>query len=107
MAAKKLNSDEPKIPKKRGRQPMTPEEREAAARVRAAEKEKAENLRPDIFLQYQDCDLNMAELAEAAKADFHKEKKRTLVTELKLYIKPEERTAYYVINGAYEGKVSF
>jgi len=93
--------------RKRGRQPMTPKEREAAAKRRAAEKEKAQNLRPEIFLQYQDCDMNMAELVEAAKADFHKEKERTLITDLKLYIKPEERMAYYVVNGDYEGKVSF
>ena len=94
-------------PKKRGRQPMTPEEREAAAKLRAAEKEKAQNLRPELFLQYRDCDMNMAALVEAAKADFHKEKERTLITDLKLYVKPEERMAYYVVNGDYEGQVSF
>ena len=93
--------------KKRGRRPMTEEEKAAAATARAAEKEKAEKLIPDIFLQYQDCDMSMAELAEIAKADFRKEKKRTLITDLKLYVKPEERTAYYVINSPYNGKVSF
>ena len=77
-------------PKKRGRQPMTPEEREAAAKRRAAEKEKAANLKPELFLQYHDCDMNMAALVEAAKA-----------------VKPEERMAYYVVNGDYEGQVSF
>ena len=94
-------------PKKRGRQPMTPEEREAAAKRRAAEKEKAANLKPELFLQYHDCDMNMAELVEAAKADFHKEKERTLITDLKLYVKPEERMVNYVVNGDYEGQVSF
>ena len=93
--------------RKRGMQPMTPEERAAAAKLRAAEKEKAANLKPELFLQYQDCDMNMAELVEAAKADFHKEKERTLITDLKLYVKPEERMAYYVVNGDYEGQVSF
>ena len=88
-------------------QPMTPEERAAAAKLRAAEKEKAANLKPELFLQYQDCDMNMAELVEAAKADFHKEKKRTLITDLKLYVKPEERMVNYVVNGDYEGQVSF
>lgn len=90
-----------------GRRPMTAQEKEAAARVRAEEKEKANNLRPELFLQYQDCDTDMAALAEAAKADFHKTRKRTLVTALRLYIKPEERTAYYVINGEYTGKIPF
>lgn len=49
----------------------------------------------------------MADLVEAAKADFHTAKKRALITDLKLYIKPEERTAYYVINETYHGKVPF
>ena len=90
-----------------GRRPMTAQEKEAAARVRAEEKEKANNLMPELFLQYQDCDTDMAALVEAAKADFHKTRKRTLVTALRLYIKPEERTAYYVINGDQTGKIPF
>lgn len=99
--------DEPKIRKKPGRPPMTPEEKEIAAKLRAEEKRKADSLKPQLFLQYQDCDLDMAELIEAAKEDFRKTKKRTLITDMKMYIKPEDRTAYYVINGEYEGKVSF
>lgn len=102
-----INSEEPNAKKKPGRKPMTPEEREAAAKLRAAEKEKADNLKPVLILQYQGADVDMAALAEAAKADFHSQKKRTLVTDLKLYIKPEERTAYYVINETYNGKISF
>lgn len=93
--------------KRPGRKPMTAEEKEAAAKFRAAEKEKADNLKPVLILQYQGVDVDMAALAEAAKADFHRQKKRTLVTDLKLYVKPEEHTAYYVINGSAEGKVSF
>lgn len=58
-------------------------------------KEKADNLRPEFILQYQDCDMDMTVLLEAAKADFHKAKKHTLVTDLRLYIKPKEHTAYY------------
>lgn len=104
---KSVKSEEPKIKRKPGRQPMTAEEKEAAARVRAAEKEKANNMKPEIIMQYQECDINMTALVEAAKADFHMTKKRTLVTELKLYAKPEDRMAYYVINGTHEGKIPF
>lgn len=93
-------------PKRRpGRQPMTAEEKEAAAKARAAEKEKAENLKPELLVQYQGSEVDMASLVEAAKADFHKTKKRTLVTAMKIYFKPEEQAAYYVINEGYEGKV--
>lgn len=93
--------------RKPGRQPMTPEQKEAAAKLRAAEKEKAENLKPELILQFQENDVNIAELVEAAKADFHKAKKRTLVTDMKLYIKLEDRAAYYVINGENKGQVAF
>lgn len=93
--------------KRPGRRPMTAAEKEAAAKQRAAEKKKAENLKPEILMQYQGDEVDLTALTEAAKADFHNEKKRTLITELKLYIKPEERMAYYVVNGSFEGKLSF
>ena len=103
-AKEAVESTEKKRP---GRKPMTAEEKEAAAKLRAVEKEKADNLKPVLILQYQDADVDMTALAEAAKADFRSRKRRTLVTDLKLYVKPEEHTAYYVINGSAEGKVSF
>ena len=93
--------------KRPGRKPMTPEEKAEATAARAAEKEKAEKLKPELFIQYQGAETDMSTLIEAAKADFHATKKRTLVTDLKLYVKPEEHVAYYVINGNFEGKISF
>ena len=98
-------STDEKIRRKPGRQPMTAEEKEAAAKARAAEKEKADNLKPELFVQYQGGEVDMAALVEAAKADFHQTKKRTLVTAMKIYFKPEEQAAYYVINESYEGKI--
>ena len=86
---------------------MTAEEKDAAAKLRAAEKEKAANLKPELMIQYQDIEVNTADLVDAAKADFHNAKKRTLITDLKLYIKPEDRTAYYVINETFNGKIPF
>lgn len=96
---------EEKGKKRPGRQPMTAEEKAAAAKARAAEKEKADNLRPELFVQYQGGEVDMASLVEAAKADFCQAKKRTLVTAMKIYFKPEEHAAYYVINERYEGKI--
>lgn len=93
--------------KRPGRKPMTPEEKAAAAAERAAKKAKADNLTPEIFMQYQDVQTDMNTLLEAAKADFRAEKKRTRITALRLYIKPDEHMVYYVINEKYEGKISF
>lgn len=93
--------------KKPGRKPMTDAEKKAAAKARAEEKAKAANLKPEVIVQFQGSDVDTAALVEAAKADFHQVKKRALVTDMKLYVKPEERTAYYVINGEYTGSVSY
>ena len=55
----------------------------------------------------EDAEVDLDTLVEAAKADFRQEKKRTPITELKLYVKPEEHTAYYVINEKFNGSVAF
>lgn len=103
-AVNETNEMNPK--KKPGRKPMSVEEKEAAAKLRAVEKEKADNLKPEIVLQYQGGKTDVSALVEAAKADFHSAKKRTLVTSLKVYIKPEESAAYYVINENHNGKIT-
>ena len=80
-------------------------EKSAAAKLRAAEKVKAENLKPELVLQYQSSETDLNALTEAAKAEFRSIHKRTLVTDLKLYIKPEDHMAHYVINGTFERKI--
>ena len=91
--------------KRPGRKPMTEEQKKAAAEARAAEKAKAENMKPEVYVQYQDSESELFALIEAVKADFKRQKKRTLITELKVYVKPEERMAYYVINGSFTGSI--
>ena len=111
MAVKKAAANtaaaEPEVKKKSGRKPMTAAEKEAAAKARAQAKAKAENLRPEFIVQYQGADVDLAALAEAAKADFRQTRKRTLITDLKLYVKPEEHTVYYVINGDCTGSIAY
>lgn len=49
---------------------MTPDEKAAAAKVRAAKNEQANHMKPEIILQFQDTDISMDALVEAAKQDF-------------------------------------
>lgn len=98
---------DPEVKKRGGRKPMTEAEKEIAAKARAQEKAKAENLKPEFIVQYQGADIDLAALAEAAKADFRQTKKRTLITDLKLYVKPEEHTVYYVVNGSHTGSIVY
>ena len=101
---KTLKAEDPKA-KKSSKQPLTAEAKEAVAKGQTKIKEKAANLKPALILQYQGSEVDMDALVEAAKADFHNTKKRTPITTLTLYVKPEERMAYYVINEEHEGKI--
>ena len=110
MSTKKeaaAEAPKPEAKKRGGRKPMTAAEKEIAAKARAQEKAKAENLKPEFIVQYQGADIDLAALAEAAKADFHQTKKRTLITDLKLYVKPEEHMVYYVVNGNMTGSIAY
>ena len=94
---------------KPGRKPMTEKEKADAAKKRAEVKAKAQNMKAVVYVQYQESEAEVEALVEAAKADFRTKRKRTPITELKLYVKPEERAAYYVINGNedFAGKISY
>lgn len=104
--------EEPVRKRRGGRRKMTPEEREISRRKSEERKMMAENLQPEIHVQYQDADRDIADLVAAAKEAFHTEwlkekKRRTRITSLKLYIKPEEHVAYYVVNEKSEGKIPY
>lgn len=76
-------------------------------KARADVKTKADGLKPVCIVQFQGGGIDLSDLAEAAKADFRKEKKRTPIPNLKLYVKPEERTACRVVNEKYTGSISY
>lgn len=73
------------------------------AAVKAAGGEAA----PVVYVQYQGEEEKVEDLVAAAKAAFAAEHARTKVSDLKLYIKPEERAAYYVVNEKFAGRVDF
>ena len=101
------SATEPEAKKKGGRKPMTAEERASAAKARAEIKAKADSLKPTVIVQFQGSEVDLDTLVEAAKADFQQEKKRTPITDLKLYVKPEEHVTYYVVNETFNGSVAF
>ena len=91
--------------KKGGRKPMTEAEKKVAAKKRAEEIEAAKNLKPTVILQYQGRNLDIQQITENTKIAFKSVKKRTRITDLKVYVKPEENAAYYVVNGDFDGKI--
>ncbi len=74
---------------------------------RAAAKATAGETAPVVYVQYQGAEEKVEDLVAAAKAAFAAEHSRTKVSDLKLYIKPEERAAYYVVNEKFAGRVDF
>ena len=73
-----------------------------------AETAAAEGKPQTIYVQFQDSEVDIDDLIEKARADYKGDKKRApKITDLKLYIKPEERAAYYVINEKFDGKVEY
>ncbi len=83
-------------------------EKKSTTRARKESKPKADDsLKPVVVLQFQGTEVDLDALVEAAKADFRQAKKRTPITELKLYVKPEERMAYYVVNEKHNGSIAY
>ena len=59
------------------------------------------------YVQYQGEELDISVLAENAKTAFAAEHADVKIAEVRLYVKPEERAAYYVINGEFNGCVKY
>ena len=100
-----VKADAPKERKKPGPKPKTEAQKAEDAKKRAELKKAAAAMKPEFILQYQGAEVNVEELASKAAAAFKADHKRTLITSMKLYLKPEENAAYYVINDGESGKV--
>ena len=90
-------------PRKRGRKPIAPNGQASAVE----EKANGGNANPKVYVQFQDKESDAEALIEAAKADFRNIRKRTRIFDMKLYVKPEENAAYYVINERFQGKIEY
>ena len=112
-AAKVVENAKPAVEKakagvKRGRKKAVQTVEKAKTGVkRVADKAARGEAVPVVYVQYQDAEEKVEDLVAAAKAAFAAEHPRTKVSDLKLYVKPEERAAYYVVNEKFAGRVDF
>ena len=82
-----------------------PAPKKAAARKKAAPKVAAEKAE-EVYVHFGDGDWKTADLVQRVKDAFVAEGHRAAnIRKLALYIKPEERKAYYVINDKVSGSV--
>lgn len=78
----------------------------AAKTAKEAKPAKKEPVKPEIIVQYQNSEVDTAAVEERVKAQFVAEgHKAGFIRKLSIYIKPEEYSAYYVINDKFSGRV--
>ena len=83
-------------------------EKKAVVRKKTATAKKAE-MTTEVFVQYWGKEVNAAEVSDQVKKIWTDEMKKDLadLKELKIYIKPEDDGAHYVINGEITGFIKF
>lgn len=72
--------------------------------VRSAQKKVTAALVPEVYVQWDNMEISMADIVEKAKEDFNAEHS-DMILSCRVYVKPQDNAAYYVINDV-EGKVS-
>lgn len=78
------------------------------------EKTNAENVKgetkmttTEVILQYRNYEVNMDDVTERVKAHYvAKGNKPESIENMQIYVKPEDFTAYYVINDREAGKIN-
>ncbi len=95
------------VPERRkpGRKPKAEEQKAEAKQLRTAQK-TADSGKATVYIQFKGLEDRVDDLIEAVRTDFRAAHKRTPITGIKLYVKPEEYTVYYVVNDSYFGKVN-
>ena len=82
--------------------------KKAAAKKTAAKTTKKADLKTEFFLQFSGKEYTEKEILKKVKDVWTKDLKNKVgdMKDVKIYLKPEESAAYYVINMKYAGKVA-
>ena len=83
--------------------PVAKKEAKPTAKTTA---KKAEEVKTTTLVQYQNKEVDMTKVEERVKAQFVSEgHKSSDIKTVNIYVKPEEYSAYYVINDKFSGRV--
>lgn len=74
-------------------------------KAKRAVKKAAAPAKPEVYLQFADKEVDTKAVVDAARAAFKAEVGRVAVKSCKVYLKPDESAAYYVINDDFTGKI--
>ena len=89
---------------KKVRRKAEPTVKKAGEAIKETSRKATAALVPEVFVQWNGREAGCAELVDRAKADY-KAQHKGAIRSCKLYVKPEDGTVYYVINGK-SGQVS-
>ena len=90
---------------------MVDKAKEVTKKVEKTVKEKVAEVKaaaadPEVYVQYQGNESNLAVITERIKKQYVEEgHKESDIKSLKIYLKPEDASAYYEINDNNSGKV--
>ena len=78
----------------------------AKTTVKKAAAAKTAAVEPQVIIQYQNNESDLAKVTERVKTQFVSEgHKAGTIKKINVYLKPEEYSAYYVINDKFSGRV--
>lgn len=76
----------------------------ASTAKKAASTAKKATEKVTAYVEFAGKQISTAEIADKVRAEYKAEGNKAIIRSIELYIKPEENTAYYVVNGNAEGK---
>ncbi len=82
-------------------------EQESGKKAEPGKEMRKKEIASEVILQYREYEANLAEVTERVKSHYiAKGNTEESIESIQIYIKPEDFTAYYVINDGIVGKVS-
>ncbi|MCR4782178.1 MAG: DUF6465 family protein [Lachnospiraceae bacterium] len=78
--------------------------RATASKAKATVEKATSTVKSTAIVQFEGEDRKVDDVITRAIADFHSKSKNNL-KEIKVYIKPEDKSAYYVANGNYADRI--
>jgi gas vesicle protein len=76
-----------------------------AAKKAAAEAAKKVPMKPEVYVQFGGKETLTSDLVQDAKTAYRAAGNRAAVRTLRIYVKPEDNAAYFVINDEFNGKI--
>lgn len=62
-------------------------------------------MKEEMVIQFAGNELSASEISDKVKANYQESGNEAEISDIKIYVKPEDNKAYYVVNGEISGDV--